>query len=63
MPRKLHAVLDAWAAVRDLGEVAQAEGLLVGEAEGAVIGRNDLQGVVGDGLPERSLVALFAQRR
>src|SRR5580692_9351260 len=38
-----HAVLDAWTAVRDLGEVVSAQFFLLFETEGTVIGRHHLQ--------------------
>src|SRR6185437_942594 len=43
---QLHPVLDAGAAIGDFGEVVLTERFLVGEAEGAVVGGDDLQVVV-----------------
>ena len=46
-----------------LREVVFAQRLLVGKAEGAVVGGDDGQRAVLQRLPQRSLVVLFAQRR
>src|SRR6185437_12702031 len=63
MVDQLHPVFDAGAAVGDFGEVVLAEGLLVGEAKGAVVGGDNLQVIVLEAVPELLLVFLFAQRR
>src|SRR5882724_632268 len=57
------AVLDAGAAIGNLGEIVLAELFLLLEAEGAVVGGNNLQSVFGEALPELFLVPLFAERR
>ncbi len=49
---QLHPVLDAADPVRDLREVAEAELLLVLEAERAVVGRDDRQLVHPEPLPQ-----------
>ncbi len=49
---ELHSVLDARAAIRNLGEVPEPEGLLVSEAERAVVGRDHLQHVVSSTPPK-----------
>src|SRR6185437_6335569 len=49
---QLHPVLDAGATVGDFGEVVLAERLLIGEAEGAVVGGDDLKVVVLEAVPE-----------
>lgn len=60
--QQVHAVLDARHAVGDLGEVAAAHLLLTREAEGAVVGGDDLQFVVPQSPPQGFLVLLGAQR-
>src|SRR6266446_4198636 len=60
---KAETVLDAGAAVGNLGEVVLAKLFLFLEAEGAVIGGDDLQGVFRESLPEFFLVPFFAERR
>src|SRR6266566_2156825 len=60
---KTQAVLDAGAAVGDFGEIVLAELFLLLEAEGAVVGGDDLKSVFGEALPEFFLVPLFAERR
>ena len=55
---QLHAVLDAADAVGDLGEVADAELLLVLHAEGAVVGADDGELVHAQALPQVALVAV-----
>ena len=57
------AVLDAGAAVGDLGKVVLAHLLLVLVAEGAVVGGDHLQAVLGQTGPEFFLVPLFPKRR
>src|SRR5260370_41738976 len=57
------AVLDAGAAVGNLGEVVLAQFFFLLEAEGAVISGDDLQSVFGEALPEFFLVPLFAEGR
>ena len=52
VPEDLQAVLDAGAAVGDLGEVIPAEFLLVVEAEGAVVGGDDCRWSSIEGVPE-----------
>ena len=56
-------MLDARAAVRNLGEIVLAELLLLLEAERAMIGGDHLQLVRGQSGPEFLLVPLLAQRR
>ncbi len=56
-------MLDAGAAVGNFGEVVFAELFLLLEAEGAVVGGDDLQRVFGEALPEFFLVPFFAERR
>jgi hypothetical protein len=55
-------VLDAGAAVGNFREVVLAEFFLFLEAEGAVVGGDDLQSVFGKALPEFFLVLLFPER-
>ena len=55
---ELHAVLDAADAVRDRGEVAEPELLLVLDAERAVVGGDDRQLVHAQALPQVGLVAV-----
>src|SRR5262249_21303216 len=57
------AMLDAGAAVGNLGEVVPAQLFLFFEAERAVIGGYDLQVIVSKALPELFLMPLFAERR
>ena len=49
---QLQAVLDARAAVGDLGEIVLAEDLLVFEAERAMVGGDHLQVIVLEAVPE-----------
>ena len=49
---ELQAILDAGAAVGDLGEIVLAENLLVFEAERAVVGGDHLQVIVLEAVPE-----------
>ena len=56
-------MLDAGAAVGNFGEVVLAEFFLFLEAEGAVVGGDDLQRVFREALPEFFLMPFFAQRR
>src|SRR5579862_3171912 len=53
---EVHPMLDAREAVRDLGEVPPAELLLVLEAEGAVVGRDDREIVGAETSPQRLVV-------
>ena len=62
VPEHRHAVLDPAGAVRNLGEVVLARGLLR-RAEGAVIGRRGLQVARLQPAPERLLVLLGAEGR
>jgi hypothetical protein len=62
LPQQREPVLDAGQAVRDLGEVAVAEALLL-VRERAVVGRDRLQVVVDQRVPDVLLVPLLAQRR
>src|SRR6188472_1946110 len=63
--QQLHAMLDAADAVGDLGEVPDADLLLLLEAERAVIGRHHRQLVQAQTLPQvtRVVLVLRAQRR
>src|SRR5205807_10015134 len=54
---------EARAAVRDLPEVVLARVLLALEQVGAVVGRDRLEDVRPDGVPEHLLVRLRARRR
>ena len=56
--QQLHAVLDSADAVRDRGEVAEAEFFLVLHAERAVIGADDRQLVHTQALPQVALVTV-----
>ena len=56
-------MLDARTAVRNLGEVIDAQFLLFLEAEWAMIGRDDLQRIVRETLPEFFLMPFLSQRR
>src|SRR3989442_10416161 len=56
-------MLDAGAAIGNFGEVVLAEFFLFLEAEGAVVGGDNLQRVFRKALPELFLVPLFAKRR
>src|SRR5579871_1311096 len=60
---QLQAVLDTGAAVRNFREIVLAENFLVFEAEGAVVGRDYLQVVVLQAVPELGLVLFGAQGR
>src|SRR5438046_7915617 len=60
---KAEAVLNAGAAIGNLGEVVFAKFLLLLEAEGAVVGGDDLQRVFRQALPEFFLMPFFAERR
>lgn len=60
---QVHAVLDAREAVGDLREVAPAELLLAHEAEGAVVGRHDLEVVGAQAPPQGGLVLLGPKGR
>ena len=60
---KLQPVLDARAAVGNLREIVLAQHLLVLETERAMVGRNHLQVVVLQAVPQFRLVLLLAQRR
>src|SRR6266702_329004 len=60
---KTQAVLDARATVGNFGEIVLAEFLLLLEAEGAVVGGDDLQRVLREALPELFLMPFFAERR
>ena len=59
----LEPVLETGAAVRDLREVVLAERLLRVPAEGAVVGRDRLEDVRADRVPEHFLVLLRPRRR
>ena len=54
--QQLQAVLDAGAAVGNLGEVVFAERLLIFKAERAVVGGDDLQVVLAQALPQLRLI-------
>ncbi len=56
--QQVHAVLDTADAVRDLREVADAELLLLLEAERAVVGRHDLEVVLPQEPPQVRLMVL-----
>src|SRR5690242_18660857 len=56
------AVLDAGAAIGNLGEVILTKFFLLLEAEGAVVGGNNLQRIFRKTLPEFFLIPLFAER-
>ena len=56
-------MLDAGPAVGNLSEVVFAKLLLLLEAEGTMIGGDDLQVIVLESIPELLLVPLLAQRR
>src|SRR5207237_896999 len=58
----LQPVLETGAAVRDLREVVLAERLLPLPEEGAVVGRDDREGVPADGVPEHVPVRPGASR-
>src|SRR5450756_531781 len=60
---ELQAVFDAGAAVGNLGEIVLAERLLVGETEGAVVGRDHLKVIVLEPLPEFRQVMFGTQGR
>ena len=60
---EVDAVLDAGQAVRDLAEVALAEVLLAMEVEGAMVGGDDLEVVLGQALPQLRRVLGGAERR
>ena len=60
---QLHPVLDARTAVGNLREVVHAENLLVGKAEGAMVGGDDLQMIVFQPIPQLRLIFLLTQRR
>src|SRR5258707_9195994 len=62
MIEKLQPVLDAGSAIGDLGEIILAERLLVFEAERAMVGRNHLQVIVFEALPQLWRMMLLAQR-
>ena len=61
-PQHRHAVFEAAGAVRDLGEVGEAEFLLFGR-ERAMVGRDHLQRAGAQAVPEIVLVLLVAERR
>ena len=63
MPDELKTILDAGSAVGNFGEVVFAEDFLVGEAEGAVVGGDDLEMIVTQAVPEFGEIVLFAQGR
>src|SRR5580698_7101341 len=58
-----HAMLHAWAAVGNLGEVVFAQFFLFFEAEWAVVSGNDLQMNPLQSIPQFFLMPLLAQRR
>ena len=60
---ELQAVLDARAAVGNLGEIVFAEDFLVFETERAMVGGDHLQVIVLQAVPEFRLMLLGAQRR
>src|SRR5262245_60912833 len=63
MVEELETVFDSGATVGNFGEVVPAQDLLILEAEGAVIGGNNLQVVVFQAVPEFGEIFLFAKRR
>ena len=60
---QLQPILDAGAAVGNLGEIVFAEHLLVFEAERAMVGGDHLQVVVLQTVPQLRQILLLAQRR
>src|SRR5215467_3210431 len=63
MIEKLQAVFDSGTAVGYFGEVAFAKNLLVLVTEGAVVGRDYLQVVVFQAVPQLREILFFPQRR
>src|SRR4029078_1599585 len=58
-----HAVLDARTAVRDLAEIVAAELFLLLETERAMIGRDDVESVRTQAVPQLVVIPFFPQRR
>ena len=57
-----HAVLNTGAAVRNFREVAKPEFFLLFETKWTMIGRDDLQMIAFQAIPQFLLVPFFAQR-
>src|ERR1017187_1620861 len=60
---EVQPVLDAGQAIGDLGEVANAHFLVLLEAEGAVVGRDEAEVVGAKTAPQLGLITLGPQRR
>src|SRR6202042_1641254 len=61
--KQLQSILDSRSAVRNFAEVIFAELLLIGKAEWAMVGRNNLQIIRNEPVPQLGLVLLLPQRR
>ncbi len=58
----METILNARAAVGDFREIIDSQSLLIFETEGTVIGRDDLQMILAETVPELIEMMLFAER-
>src|ERR1700733_6308372 len=63
MEKKLETIFHPGATVGNFREVILAENFLILETEGAMIGRDDLQMIVLQAVPQFRKIFFFAQRR